>query len=37
VLRGKGGGRVRVTEGQFVYVALDENGRPRPVPEEDKP
>jgi acyl-CoA thioesterase YciA len=36
-LRGKGGGRVRVTEGQFVYVALDENGRPRPVPEEDKP
>ncbi len=34
-LRGKGGGRVRVTEGQFVYVALDENGRPRPVPEPD--
>ena len=33
-LRGEGGGRVRVTAGQFVYVALDENGRPRPVPEE---
>ncbi len=33
-LRGKDGGRVRVTEGQFVYVALDEDGRPRPVPEE---
>ncbi len=37
-LRGEGGGRVRVTEGQFVFVALDQNGRPRPVPEEeDKP
>ncbi len=37
-LRGKSGGRVRVTEGQFVFVALDENGRPRPVPDrEDKP
>ena len=35
-LRGRGGGRVRVTEGQFVYVALDEDGRPRPVPEEEK-
>ena len=34
-LRGKGGGRVRVTEGQFVYVALDEDGRPRPVPDEE--
>ncbi len=31
-LRGKGGGRARVTEGQFTFVALDENGRPRPVP-----
>ncbi len=38
VLRGKGGSRVRVTEGQFVFVALDENGRPRPIREaEDKP
>ncbi len=35
-LRGKGGGRVRVTAGQFVYVALDENGRPRPVPEAEE-
>ena len=31
VLRGKSGERVRVTEGQFVYVALDDDGRPRPV------
>ncbi len=35
VLRGEGGGWVRVTEGQFVYVALDAEGRPRPVPEHD--
>jgi acyl-CoA thioesterase YciA len=35
-LRGKGGGRVRVTEGQFVYVALDEDGRPRPVPDREE-
>jgi acyl-CoA thioesterase YciA len=38
-LRGKsggpGGGQVRVTAGQFVYVALDESGRPRPVPDEE--
>ncbi len=34
-LRGEGGGRVRVTQGQFVYVALDENGRPRPVPDRE--
>lgn len=25
---------VRVTEGTFVYVAIDEEGRPRPVPKE---
>jgi len=24
--------RVRVTEGRFVFVALGEDGRPRPVP-----
>ncbi len=37
-LRGTGGGRVRVTEGQFTFVALDGNGRPRPVPvQENKP
>ncbi len=34
-LRGEGGGGVRVTQGQFVYVALDENGRPRPVPDRE--
>ncbi len=32
---GQGGGQVRVTAGQFVYVALDESGRPRPVPDEE--
>ncbi len=26
------GERARVTEGRFVFVALGENGRPRPVP-----
>jgi acyl-CoA thioesterase YciA len=31
----QGGGRVRVTEGQFVYVALDEDGRPRPFPDRE--
>ena len=31
-LRRRGGQRVRVTEGEFVYVALDAEGRPRPVP-----
>ena len=37
-LRGKSGGRVRVTGGLFVYVALAGDGQPRPVPEaEDKP
>jgi acyl-CoA thioesterase YciA len=38
-LRGQGGDmsgdQVRVTAGQFVYVALDENGRPRPVPDRE--
>ena len=33
-LRRHQGERVRVTEGQFVYVALDEEGRPRPLPKE---
>lgn len=32
VLRGRGSERVRVTEGQFVYVALGTDGQPRPVP-----
>ena len=34
-LRGRLGGRARVTEGRFVFVALGEDGRPRPVPPED--
>jgi acyl-CoA thioesterase YciA len=29
-----GGRKVRVTEGTFVYVALDASGKPRPVPKE---
>jgi len=32
-LRQRNGERVRVTEGRFIFVALDEQGRPRPVPE----
>ncbi len=31
-LRGRLGERARVTEGRFVFVALGEDGRPRPVP-----
>ena len=31
-LRGRQGDRVRVTEGSFTFVAIDEAGRPRPVP-----
>ncbi len=34
-LRGRSGDRVRVTAGQFVYVALDEDGRPRQVPDRE--
>ena len=26
--------RVKVTEGRFTFVAIDDEGRPRPVPEE---
>lgn len=33
-LRGRLGERVKVTEGDFTFVAIDENGRPRPVSEE---
>jgi acyl-CoA thioesterase YciA len=29
------GETVRVTEGVFIYVALDDSGRPRPVPDRD--
>ena len=32
-LRFMTGERERVTEGRFIFVALDETGRPRPVPE----
>jgi acyl-CoA thioesterase YciA len=32
VLRRGEGTRERVTEGRFTYVAIDEQGRPRPVP-----
>ncbi len=32
VLRRGEGTRIRVTEGRFTYVAIDEQGRPRPVP-----
>jgi acyl-CoA thioesterase YciA len=32
VLRRASGERVRVTEGRFSYVAIDGQGRPRPVP-----
>ena len=31
-LRGRLGERVRVTEGRFTFVAIDETGKPRPVP-----
>lgn len=34
-LRGRLGERVRVTEGRFVFVAIGEDGRPRPVPREE--
>ena len=33
-LRGRLGERVRVTEGKFVFVAIDAEGRPRAVPAE---
>jgi len=32
-LRQRRGQRVRVTEGRFIFVALDETGRPRAVPD----
>ena len=31
VQRGKDGTRLRVTEGIFTYVSIDESGRPQPV------
>ncbi len=33
-LRRQSGQRVKVTQGEFVFVALDESGRPRSVTEE---
>ena len=30
-------GRIKVTEATFVMVAIDENGRPRPIPAEVPP
>ena len=35
-LRHRFGAQVRVTEGAFVYVAIDGEGRPHPVPEEEE-
>jgi len=32
VLRSRTGDEVKVTEGRFTLVAIDEHGRPRPVP-----
>ena len=32
ILRRGEGTRMRVTEGKFTYVAIDEHGKPRPVP-----
>jgi acyl-CoA thioesterase YciA len=33
-LRGRTGDEVKVTEGRFTLVAIDDEGRPRPVPPE---
>lgn len=33
VLREQGGQRMRVTDGIFVFVALDDSGRSKPIPE----
>jgi acyl-CoA thioesterase YciA len=33
-LRNRLGQRVKVTEGLFTFVAIDDEGKPRPVPEE---
>ena len=35
-LRRRQGEKVKVTEGRVTFVALDDNGRPRPVPEAEK-
>ena len=33
--RGRTGEEVKVTEGRFTLVAIDEQGRPHPVPPEE--
>ena len=35
VRRGLGDEQIKVTEGIFTYVAVDANGRPTPLPQED--
>ncbi len=35
-LRRRQGEKIKVTEGRFTFVALDDNGRPRPVPEAEE-
>jgi acyl-CoA thioesterase YciA len=37
VRRARTGDREKVTEGLFTYVAIDDDRRPRPVPEELPP
>ena len=36
-LRNRLGERVRVTEGRFIFVAIDADGKPRAVPAEEAP
>ncbi|WP_424934018.1 acyl-CoA thioesterase [Amaricoccus macauensis] len=35
ILRQPEGTRIKVTEAEFVFVAVDENGRKRPLPEQE--
>lgn len=35
VIRHRLGGRIKVTSADFTFVALDEEGRPRPVPRDE--
>ncbi len=35
-LRRRQGDKIKVTEGRFTFVALDDAGRPRPVPEAEE-
>jgi len=36
VTRREGGEQVKATQGTFTFVALDDTGRPRPVPRRDE-